>query len=259
MWDRAILKANAKAALRERYWNAFLVCVLASVINGKFLNVVMRRDWDYSKIVLDPLGYGMSVMRAYEPPRLLLLLLGIFVGIPLLVGVARYFVRNHFGAAGTETLFSGFRYGYLSSIGTVFVTRIFISLWYLLLVVPGIVKTLEYSMVGFLLSDNPELPGGRARQISRMMTAEEKGSIFVLWLSFLGWYFLAAIAGAFVTPLSPYLGSLVSSAAALFIVPYYNATMAELYLFLRDRGIRGGMIHPAELGLSMPDAGPSAV
>lgn len=258
MWDRSVLKANAKAALRERYWNAFLVCVLASVIGGDFMDVVIRRDWDYNKIILDPFGYGMSVARAYEPLQILLLLFGVFVGIPLAVGLARYFVRNHFAAADTGTLFSGFRYGYMNSIGAVFVTRIFIGLWYLLLVIPGVVKTLEYSMVGFLLSDNPELPGGRAREISRMMTSGEKGSIFVLWLSFFGWYFLAALAGGFIAPANPYLGSLVSAAAALFIVPYYNATMAELYLFLRDRGIRSGMIHPAELGLSVPEPVPSA-
>lgn len=258
MWDRTILKANARAALRDRYWNAFLVCVLASVLNGGLFDIVFRRDWDFSKAALDPYGYGASFARDYEPLRFFLLLYGIFVGIPVAVGLARYFVRNRFGAAETETLFSGFRYGYLNGIGAMFVTRIFIVLWFFVLVIPGFVKLVQYSMVPFLLSDNPELPGSRARQISRMMTDGEKGSIFVLWLSFFGWFLLAAVAGAIFFWFSPYLGSLFAGAASLFIVPYYKATMAELYLFLRDRGIRSGMIHPAELGLSMPGADPSA-
>lgn len=256
MWDRTLLKANAKNALRDRYWNAFLVCVLASLLSGGIFNTLSRRNWDFSRVVADPFGYGMTVARAYEPFRLFSLLFGIFVGLPVAIGLARYFVRNRFGAADTGTLFSGFRYGYMNGIGAMLVTRIFIILWYFVLVIPGIVKTLQYSMVSFLLSDNPGLPGERARQISRMMTDGEKGAIFVLWLSFIGWYFLAGFAGGLLVWFNPYLGSLVSGAAALFITPYYNATMAELYLFLRDRAIRSGMIHPAELGLNMPAADP---
>jgi uncharacterized membrane protein len=37
------------------------------------------------------------------------------------------------------------------------------------------------------------MSGSRARQLSRMMTDGEKGAIFVLYLSFIGWFFLAAL------------------------------------------------------------------
>ncbi len=56
-------------------------------------------------------------------------------------------------------------------------------------------------MVPFILSDNPSMPGSRARQISRMMTNGEKGAIFVLYLSFLGWYLLAGLAVGMLTEL----------------------------------------------------------
>ena len=257
MWDRTILKSNAKAALRGRYWNAFLMCVLAALLNGEFFIFAASKNWDWERLLKDPSGYGASVTQNFESLRFFLFLFGIFVGIPGMIGLARYFVRNHFGAARTETLFSGFRYGYLNGIGAVFVTRLFVILWFFLLVIPGIVKLVQYSMVPFLLSDNPELPGSRARQISRMMTDGQKGSIFVLWLSFLGWYLLAGIAGTALIWISPYFSFLVGDAAGFFVLPYFHATMTELYLFLRDRGIRSGMINPAELGLSAPAAGPS--
>jgi uncharacterized membrane protein len=63
----------------------------------------------------------------------------------------------------------------------------------MLFVIPGIIKSLQYCMVPFLLSDNPHMSGSRARQLSRMMTDGEKGAIFVLYLSFIGWFFLAGL------------------------------------------------------------------
>jgi len=70
-----------------------------------------------------------------------------------------------------------------------------------------------------------------------MMTNGEKGAIFVLILSFLGWFLLGAIC---------------FGVGILFVIPYYNATMSELYVFLRDRAIQTGQLNPAELGLVVP-------
>ena len=62
----------------------------------------------------------------------------------------------------------------------------------------------------------------------------KKGSIFVLDLSFIGWYLL---------------GALCLGLGHLFVNPYYEATRAELYIFLRERAIQNGLIDPRELNL----------
>ncbi len=99
---------------------------------------------------------------------------------------------------------------------------------------PGIYKSYQYFMVPYILSDNPHIPGYRARTISRMMTDGEKLNIFLLDLSFLGWYLL---------------GTLCLGVGVFFVNPYYEATKAELYIYLRDRAIQTGQVSPEELGL----------
>lgn len=179
MWDRTILKSNARVALTGRYWTAYAACIIFVVFTdlfGVFESFFTERfDWfteDYVRYLeTQPNWHGLDFLST---------LLGIFVGLPILVGVARFFVHNHFGVTDIRTVFSGFQRNYGNTLGGMFVTYLFIGLWTLLLVVPGIIKALEYCMVPFILSDNPTMPGSRARQISSMMTNGEKGSIFVL-------------------------------------------------------------------------------
>ena len=245
MWSRQILKSNAKIALTGRYWRAFVVALLAGLLTGianlgdtisNFLNQYdsyqsLFRSYDaaYPQIVF------LDVLRTWVVPLTVFgLLLSIFVINNLRIGEARYFVQNHFGETHVETLFSGFRNGYGNSVVAMFVTDLFIFLWSLLLLIPGIYKTYQYYMVPYILSDNPNIPGARARSISRAMTDGEKLNIFLLELSFIGWYLL---------------GGLCLGIGVFFVNPYYEATKAELYIYLRDRAIQTGMVQPEELGL----------
>lgn len=208
MWDRTILKSNAKTALTGKYATAYLVCLVAALISGV---ISMIQNWVVKPINMvdffsEPDSYrltelGELMQRATISSSFSLgnLLLFIFVVLPITVGVARFFVHNRFGDTKFETMFSGFRENYGNTVGAMFVTYLFVFLWTLLLVIPGIIKALENSMVEFLLSDNPSMPGERARQISSQMTSGEKGAIFVFYLSFLGWYILGGLPSAFST------------------------------------------------------------
>ena len=184
-------------------------------------------------------------------------LFDVFIGIALTVGLARFFVQNHFGVTDIGTVFSGFRRSYGNSVGGMFVTYLFIGLWSLLLIVPGIVKALEYCMVKYILSDNPSMPGARARQISGMMTRGEKGDVLMLVLSFFGWFLLAAIPMMVFSRFLRPLGVLLSAVTVSLVEAYFNATFAELYLYMRDRLIASGAVSPAEFGL-VPPAPPAA-
>jgi hypothetical protein len=260
MWDRAILKENAKMALSGgKYWTAYAVCVISSLIVGCFsvVNGFLETKPDYIAMNTDPYEsslYAEQIVARWKWVWFPNLLLVIFVALPLTVGISRFFVRNRFGETKLETMFSCFRDGYASTTGAMFTTRLLTILWTFLLIIPGIVKALEYSMVPFILSDNPSMPGSRARQISKIMTNGQKGAIFVLYLSFLGWYLLAGLVVGTLTELFWPISGLASVAVTPFVLAYQNATLAELYIFLRDRAIRSGMVNPIELGLA-----PSAV
>lgn len=247
MWDRAILKSNAKLALGGRYWTAFAASLVAMLLAGGYSMITWKFNFGYPQMLHDPnvnFGAFMAQRGMMNSLSIVGLIYSIFVAFPILIGMARFFVQNHFAVTQFETIFSGFKRNYLNGVGAMFVTDLFIGLWTLLLIIPGIVKALEYSMVPYILADNPAMPGSRAREISRIMTRGEKGSIFVLYLSFIGWYLLGAIC----------LG-----VGTLFVNPYFQATMAELYIFLRDRAIQTNQVNPAELGLiaSAPYVDPS--
>lgn len=262
MWDRTILKSNAKLALSNgKYWTAYAACLIVTLITGvveifkRFSsqadNPFAPKQYDYRSTV-SAMEETWHQIKASLSSGFLTELIAIFVGLVLAVGLARFFVRNRFGETRLETVFSGFSHEYGSLLGGMFVTRLFIYLWMLLLVVPGIIKALEYIMVKYILSDNASMPGARARQISSMMTNGEKGDIFVLELSFIGWYLLAAVVIGIVSAICWPISGIVGFVVMSFVTAYREATFAELYVFMRDRAIRSGAVNPAELGLSAP-------
>ncbi|MCD6322271.1 MAG: DUF975 family protein [Clostridiales bacterium] len=89
-----------------------------------------------------------------------------------------------------EYMFSGFK-DYGRVVATMFFRNIFIFLWSLLLIIPGIVKSYAYSMTEYLIADNPSLDALSAITKSREMMRGWKGKLFLLDLSLIGWWFLS--------------------------------------------------------------------
>lgn len=95
-----------------------------------------------------------------------------------------------------------------------FFTSLFTSLWSLLFFIPGIVKSLSYSMAMYIMAENPEMPALEAITKSRKMMDGHKMELFVLGLSFIGWLLLVGI---------------TAGIAIIWVGPYMNATMANFY------------------------------
>ena len=89
---------------------------------------------------------------------------------------------------------------------------IFIFLWSLLLVIPGIIAVYRYSMAPYIFFDDPDKSALQCIRESKEMTQGHKGELFVLDLSFIGWSILCVI------PL-----------VSIFVTPYYNITKANFY------------------------------
>ena len=255
MWSRDVLKTNAKKAIGGRkFWTGFLVVVivtlLPTLLDGLFWAGNYSEKIIYYFVYQIPFAdTGMFCMLS-----LAIVLVGILITLPLEVGRSAYFIRNRFGESRLSNVFLGFQGNYGNVVKTTFVTDLIVGLWTLLLVVPGIIKRIQYSMVPYLLSDNPNLSSSRARQISRLMTTGEKGAIFVLQLSFIGWFLIPVLAANLLDSGSFSMGvisQVVSFLGLTLIYPYYYATYSELYIFLRDRAIQTGMVEPEELGLSL--------
>lgn len=101
---------------------------------------------------------------------------------------------------------------------------LFISLWSLLLVVPGIIAAYRYRMAVYLLLDHPEMGVMDCIRTSKQMMQGHKGELFALDLSFIGWWLLTLI---------PYIGY----AARVWAEPFLNTTYVLYYMALAGKGV----------------------
>ena len=160
-------------------------------------------------------------------------LFSVFVSNPVTVGKCRYFMESRVGNAPFSSLFSAFGGpAYRNVVKVMFMKNLFIFLWSLLFVIPGIYKAYQYRMVDYLMAENPYMTYQRALELSRQMTDGEKFNIFILELSFFGWLFL---------------GALACGLGVFFVNPYIEATFAELYAALRAKAFATGMTDASEL------------
>ena len=143
----------------------------------------------------------------------------LFIGGPLTFGFLGYFLKKARGEqVEIENLFDGFKL-FGSTFLLYLLQCIFIALWSCLLIIPGIVKCLSYSMSFFILKDNPEIGAMEAINQSRKMMVGHKGKLFLLCLSFSGWIFL--------TCLSFGIG-------LLWLYPYMSLSIANFYEGLKQ-------------------------
>ncbi|HWP95964.1 MAG TPA: DUF975 family protein [Syntrophomonadaceae bacterium] len=240
MWTRRDLKNRAKEILRLSYWKAFLVSIIIAIAGGS--SGAPNFNWNTTNGSGSPWGADGSMMpefllfiilAAVGVGLILALAFRIFVGYPLEVGGRKYFVQAQEDHIDMNYLGYNFeKTRYLDVVKSMFYRAFINFLWYLLLFIPGIIMSYAYRMVPYILADNPNIGYKRALQLSTQMTRGHKFSIFVLDLSFIGWIIL---------------GILALFVGVLFVMPYVNATNAELYLVLRHSALEQGLSTNEEL------------
>jgi len=72
--------------------------------------------------------------------------------------------------------------------GTYLLLAVYVLLWAILLIIPGIMKYYSYSMTSYVLRDNPDLSFDSAIERSMAMMKGKKMKLFLLDLSFIGWF-----------------------------------------------------------------------
>ena len=250
MWSRKGLKDKAKAVLKVSYWKAFGVSLIIAIIGGgnsgyhsfnwnSGNNTQQYGFTPYNINITDtfPLLISIAIVSIIIV-ILFALAFRIFLGYPLEVGGRRYFVQAAQNNINMNYLGYSFAKGKYLEIVKTMLWRSFLNfLWFLLLIIPGIVKAYAYSMVPYILSDNPSIGCDRAIELSVKMTKGEKIDMWILDLSFIGWYLL---------------GTLLLFVGALFVMPYENTTKAELYLVLRKKALDQGLCSYDELELIPP-------
>lgn len=190
--DRAQVKAMSKAQLGGNlFGKVWMMALVAVLIQGAILSAcaAIPTVGSVASILLTgPLGVGITL---------------VFVKI----------ARNH-NNVELGDIFVSFSNRFSKDFLLGLMINVFTMLWTLLFIVPGIVKAYAYSMAYFVSIDHPEWDWKACIEESKRLTQGHKGELFVLDLSFIGWYIV---------------GSLCLGVGVLWVNPYHMTAMANYY------------------------------
>ncbi|NLT12598.1 MAG: DUF975 family protein [Clostridiaceae bacterium] len=255
--DFSYLKTNAKNTLANFYWTAFFVCLIVSIVSSISIDFGFRNnevafwtpdqgtqlyrylsnqdtifevplgDPDLGSLTVSLRSARFSVVYPINSLFMLIAMSAMVFNLAMYfcvhnvfkVGQKKYFIEASRGNSSLSYLTSFYGNGKWASVSAkLFQVDLVIFLWSLLFIIPGIIKAYQYIMVPYILAEFPDMPVSEAKQNSRMMTDGNKIQIFILGLSFIGWYLL---------------GLMMCCVGAIFVTPYVEATFAELYDFLK--------------------------
>ena len=115
-----------------------------------------------------------------------------------------------------------------------FLTGLYIVLWTLLFIIPGIIKSFSYAMAPYILAEHPEMTASEAITESRHMMDGNKWRLFCLDFSFIGWNLLCSL--PVIVVVFALTGSILRSGAdayaLLWIIPI-SIPLSAGFLFLR--------------------------
>lgn len=109
---------------------------------------------------------------------------------------------------------------------------LWIFIWSLFFIIPGIIKSIAYSQMYYILAEYPDVSVTKSMRISMIITQGHKGDLFITYLSFLGWMFLCV---------------LTFGIGVLWLEPYMNMTLINAYHSLMKEALETGKLKPEDL------------
>lgn len=221
--ESSILRARARERLQGEWALSIAVALMAVLLGGHLtgssffpelrtqIPVHSSRMEEWSQWLRWDIRFADLTLSF---PSGILSLAAFVVGGTLQLGYAGFLLKQHDGREKEfGDLFSQFdRFG--TGFAQKFLRELYTGLWALLFLIPGIVKSISYSMTPFILAENPELTASQAIEASQELMDGHKMDLFLLDLSFLGWDLLAA---------------LTLNLGYLLLNPYRNAAHAAFY------------------------------
>lgn len=253
MWTRKELKERAKEALKRNYWKIVLVSLIGMLIGGGLGSSGISGggsdihdmasdnvkehftehenddvDWEGAEAVLDDIQMDIRpqdiVAVAFTVIVVLIvaaivLAIGIALDVlllnPVQVGINRFMVKSLDDTARIAEVGYTFDHNYKNGVKVMFFKDLYVVLWSLLFIVPGIYKAYQYRMVPYILGENSDMTYQEVLQRSKDMMDGQKWDAFVLDLSFILWHMLGGIT--------------CGLAEIFYVAPYVNLTDAALY------------------------------
>lgn len=205
MKENKELKELALGQLQGKWVMAIIVSIVAWLLTDAFTGNGSRESATY---VFEHGEWAFNRFNGFAS------LISLVLSGPISFGLAGYFLglaRDR--DVNLSDLFSGFQQ-FGKTLLLHILTSVFVFLWALLLIIPGIIASLRYSMAYYIMNDHPEITPMEAIEMSKELMDGQKMRLFTLTLSFIGWFLL---------------GIITFGLGFLYLMPYYNATIANFY------------------------------
>ena len=141
-------------------------------------------------------------------------LISIIISGPLTLGIAIFSLNISRGnELNSNQIFDGFK-NFGNSIGAYLLMLIFVLLWSLLLIIPGIIAALSYAMTFYIMADNEDISPMDAIDESKRLMDGSKWKLFEMYIRFFGWSILCI---------------LTLGIGFLWFIPYMYVSLAKFY------------------------------
>ncbi len=240
--NRQDLKQAGKNLFKKNYWHSVLIAFLMMLTwseGGSGLSYTTSTDTSD----LSNFDFSISQNFFFETP----ILIGIGIG-GIILTILSYLVFNALRCGGIRYFLKARKNQHVELIEVVenlkdktflniakatFFRDLYIFLWMLLFIVPGIIKAYEYAAVDFILAVRPDIDKDEARRLSKILMDGNKWDLFVLELSFLGWNILSLFTFGILS--------------IFYVNPYMQATYVEFFSDLRLQALAKGTITPNDV------------
>lgn len=207
------IRRVARENLKGNYWPSVAVAFVAAIFGALITSASVSIDIDAEQLQRFPELFKKILILAGSVGGTLSLV-QLILGGTVQLGYAKYLLNQYNHASlDIKDLFSQFdrfKEGFLQH----FLRTLYIFLWALLFIIPGIIKSLSYSMTPFIMAENPDMTAKEAIEASKQLMDGHKGELFMLGLTFFGWILLCV---------------LTLGIGTFFLNPYMNAAYAAFY------------------------------
>lgn len=206
---------------------------------GVYLGVVFAQSI-LGNIFTALMGESTILIVAYS---ILNLIIATIIFNPLLVGLTKFFLEQSQGRVDMNNVFCAFKTNLTNVVKIGFFRDIKLILWFvptiviasiltsstsltpvvaallpvamLILMIPGLIKSIEYTAINYILAENPDIKSKDAFRMAKEIMTGNKWKLFRLEFSFLGWMLLGAMA---------------CGIGLYFVMPYIESAVSHFYL-----------------------------
>lgn len=238
--DRVSLKLNAAritGSAMPRPWKPTLIYLVIIYALTFLREKLSERTQAWAEALIKAVGAKVTppAMDSILLVSQLFILLLTLVAAVMAAGYMWYALKLLRGQrTSVDNVFDGFEY-FVKVVVINALIYIFTLLWSLLLFFPGVIASYRYRQAVYILADHPEYGALQCIRESKRMMRGQKLNLFVLDLSFIGWYILCGITAGILL---------------IWKQPYFDVTYAGFYEAVagiaprveaeRDNAPRGG-------------------